>query len=197
MIQDEFVPAEVVRALSEDHIHNAVLVPAMIQACLVHVSDVAERKYPDLRWLAYGASPIAEGTLRKAMEVFGCDFIQGYGMTESTCAVSFLSAADHRRAVEEKSELLLSAGRAALGVEIRVVDDHDQEVPRGLMGEIVVRYPGLMKRYWKRPEATEETLRGGWLHTGDAGVMDEEGFVYVQDRIKDMIVSGGEKRVPA
>ena len=196
LIQDEFVPAEVVRALSEDHIHNAVLVPAMIQACLVHVTDVAERKYPDLRWLAYGASPIAEGTLRKAMEVFGCDFIQAYGMTEATCAVTFLSAADHRRAVEEKSELLLSAGRAAVGVEIRIVDDHDQEIPRGLMGEIVVRYPGLMKRYWKRPEATEETLRGGWLHTGDAGVMDEEGFLYVQDRIKDMIVSGGENVYP-
>ncbi len=196
VVQADFNPVRVVQALSEDGVAVALLVPAMIQACLAAVPDIAQRRYPRLRTLAYGASPIAEATLRRAMEVFGCDFVQGYGMTETCAGISFLSAADHRRAVTDKPELLLSAGRPFAGTEVRVVDAQDHPLPAGQIGEIVTRGPQLMRGYWNRPDATAEVLRGGWMHTGDAGMMDAEGYLYIQDRVKDMIVSGGENVYP-
>jgi acyl-CoA synthetase (AMP-forming)/AMP-acid ligase II len=195
-IQTDFNPSEVIRALSEEHIVIAQMVPSMIQACLTTGPDVAQRQYEDLRFIIYGASPIAEQTLRHAIEVFKCDFLQGYGMTETTSALTFLLPSDHRRALIQKPALLLSAGRAMLGTEVRIVDTDDNPVPNGTIGEVVGRGPQLMKGYWNRPEATAEALRGGWMHTGDAGVMDDEGYLYIQDRIKDMIVSGGENVYP-
>jgi acyl-CoA synthetase (AMP-forming)/AMP-acid ligase II len=194
-IQMDFNPAEVVRALSQEHISIAHLMPAMIQACLVAVPDVAERRYDDLRVISYGSSPISERTLRRAIEVFKCDFVQGYGMTE-TIGLTLLLPSDHRRALTEKPELLLSAGRPLVGTEVRIVDADDNPVPNGTSGEIIARGPQLMKGYWKRREATAEVLRGGWMHTGDAGVIDNEGYLYIQDRVKDMIVSGGENVYP-
>jgi acyl-CoA synthetase (AMP-forming)/AMP-acid ligase II len=104
--------------------------------------------------------------------------------------------ADHRRALAEKPELLLSAGRPVVGVDLRVVDENEVPVAPGVIGEIVARGPQLMQGYWNRPDETREALRGGFMHTGDAGVMDAEGFVYIQDRVKDMIVSGGENIYP-
>jgi fatty-acyl-CoA synthase len=195
-LQQDFNPVEVVRALSEAHIGRTSLVPAMIQACLVMVPDVAERRYDRLRLIAYGASPIAEATLRRAMTVFGCDFVQAYGMTETSAVLTYLLPTDHRRALAEKPGLLLSAGRPVVGVDLRIVDENDAPVPHGTIGEIVARGPQLMQGYWNRPEESREALRGGFMHTGDAGVMDEEGFVYIQDRVKDMIVSGGENIYP-
>lgn len=195
-IQADFNPVEVIRALSEERIRIATLVPAMLQSCLVAVPDSAQRRYDDLRLINYAASPIAEQTLRRAMEVFKCDFRQGYGMTEATAAITALLPADHQRALKEKPELLLSAGRPIAGTEVGIVDAHDNLVPTGTLGEIVARGPQLMKGYWNRPEATAETLRGGWLHTGDAGMLDAEGYLYIQDRVKDMIVSGGENVYP-
>jgi acyl-CoA synthetase (AMP-forming)/AMP-acid ligase II len=195
-IHEDFNPWEVVRVLSEERITTTTLVPAMIQACLVMVPDVAERRYDRLRLIGYGASPISEQTLRRAIEVFKCDFTQGYGMTETTSALTYLNAADHQRALREKPGLLLSAGRALVATEIRVVDENDRPVPSGTIGEVVGRGPQLMRGYWNLPEATAEALRGGWMHTGDAGIIDEEGYLYIQDRVKDMIVSGGENIYP-
>ena len=195
-IHEDFVPAEVVRTLSEDGIARVTLVPAMIQACLVMVPDVAKRRYDDLRLITYGASPIAEETLRRAMEVFGCDFVQGYGMTETTALLTYLMPEDHRRALAGRAELLLSAGRPVVGTEIRIVDADDRPLPVGEVGEICARGPQLMRGYWNLPDATAEALRGGWMHTGDAGRLDAEGFVFIQDRVKDMIVSGGEYIYP-
>ena len=195
-IQEDFTPQEVVRALSEDGIAYTTLVPAMIQACLVNVPDVAERRYDDLRLISYGASPIAEQTLRRAIEVFKCDFGQAFGMTETTAVATWLNPADHRRALGDKPGLLQAAGRPLVGTEVRIVDEADKPLPPGQIGEIVVRGPQLMREYWNLPEETSEALRGGWMHTGDAGVVDEEGYVYVQDRVKDMIVSGGENVYP-
>jgi fatty-acyl-CoA synthase len=130
------------------------------------------------------------------MDVFRCDFLQGYGMTETTVVMTMLSPADHRQALAEQPSLLLSAGRAVLGTEVRIVDAHDRPVPHGTLGEIVAHGPQLMQGYWNQPEATAEALRGGWMHTGDAGVMDDEGYLYIHDRLKDMIVSGGENVYP-
>ncbi len=195
-IQEDFVPGETVRALSEERIRMAMLVPAMIQFCLVGVPGVAERSYDDLELLIYGASPIAEETLRQALEVFRCDFIQGYGMTEVTAAATYLFPEDHRRALAGKPELLLSAGRPVLGTQVRIVDESDQPVPNGTIGEVAIRGPQVMRGYWNRPDANAESLKGGWMHTGDAGILDDEGYLYIQDRVKDMIVSGGENVYP-
>ena len=195
-IQEDFVPAEAVRAMSEEGIVGATLVPAMIQACLVGVPDVAKRRFDELRLVIYGASPIAVETLRRAIEVFGCGFAQGFGMTETTAAATFLLPADHERALREKPELLLSCGRALPGTQVKIAGADDAELPRGEIGEILVRGPQIMRGYWNLPEASAEALRGGWMHTGDAAVMDDEGFVYIQDRVKDMIVSGGENVYP-
>jgi len=196
VIQADFDPVAVIDALSNQRIGMALLVPAMIQFCLVAVPDVRERRYDDLRLIVYGASPIAEQTLRDAIDVFKCDFLQGYGMTETTAAVTYLMPADHRRALAGEPRLLLAAGRAMLGTEVRIVDGNDEPVPNGTIGEIVARGPQLMRGYWNLAEASAQALRGGWMHTGDAGIMDDEGYVYVQDRVKDMIVSGGENVYP-
>jgi acyl-CoA synthetase (AMP-forming)/AMP-acid ligase II len=182
--------------MSEQGIAVASLVPAMIQACCVEVRDVAERAYERLRLLVYGASPIAESTLARALEIFGCEFGQGYGMTETASCVTFLLPEDHRRALAGRPDLLLSAGRPVLGTEVRIVDADDRPVATGGLGEIAARGPQLMRGYWKQPEATAEALRGGWMHTGDAGSLDGEGYLYVRDRVKDMIVSGGENVYP-
>jgi acyl-CoA synthetase (AMP-forming)/AMP-acid ligase II len=196
VIQEEFKPAEVVRALSEERIAFAVLVPAMIQACLTAVPDAGARRYDALRLIYYGASPIAEVTLRRALEVFRCGFIQSYGLTEATQALTFLTPADHERALTERPELLLSAGRAAPATELRIVDAADRPLPPGETGEIVARGPQLMRGYWNKPEETAEALRGGWLHTGDVGSLDADSYLYVKDRLKDVIVSGGENVYP-
>jgi acyl-CoA synthetase (AMP-forming)/AMP-acid ligase II len=196
VIHETFEPEVIVRAMSDEGIAVASLVPAMIQACCVEVPDVADRSYDALRLMVYGASAIAEPTLARALEVFGCDFGQGYGMTETASCVTFLLPEDHRRALAGRPDLLLSAGKAVLGTEVRVVDEEDRPVATGELGEIVARGPQLMRGYWKRPEDTAEALRGGWMHTGDAGSLDEEGYLTVRDRVKDMIVSGGENVYP-
>jgi acyl-CoA synthetase (AMP-forming)/AMP-acid ligase II len=197
VVQEDFAPGPVVDALSGEDIAIALLVPAMIQFCLVGVPDVADRDFSKLRTVVYGASAISEEVLRNATQVFGCDFVQGYGMTETSAVASMLLPEDHERALSgEKPELLLSAGRPLLGTEIRLVDADDRVVPAGEIGEIKVRGPQLMRGYWNLPEATASALVDGWMHTGDAGRLDDEGFLYIQDRVKDMIVSGGENVYP-
>ncbi len=196
-VQDIFDPAEVVRVLDEERITCTMLVPAMIQALLTLVPDVAERSFRDLKLVGYGASPITPELLRRAIEVFGCDFFQGFGQTEASGSVTFLTEADHRRAMAGAEHLLKSAGRASIGTEVRVVNEFDEECAPGEIGEIIASGPQLMTGYWNLPEESAKALRGGWLHTGDAGTMDAEGYVYVKDRIKDMIVTGAENVYPA
>ncbi|MGB2695766.1 MAG: long-chain-fatty-acid--CoA ligase [Dehalococcoidia bacterium] len=195
-IQSDFNPAEVIRALDEERVVTTTLVPAMIQACLVMVPDAAKRQYKDLRQVTYGASPIAEETLRRAMDVFKCDFAQAYGMTETTAVLTYLFPDDHRRAIKERADLLLSAGRPVVGTQLRIVGDDDALVENGTIGEIIARGPQLMRGYWNLPDESAQALKGGWMHTGDAGIMDDDGYIYIQDRVKDMIVSGGENVYP-
>ena len=194
---DAFDPVNVVNKLEDEKITIVTLVPAMIQACLIHVPDLDSRDFSSLRRITYGASPIAKEVLVNAIDKFGCEFSQGFGMTELSCIATGLSAEDHIRAVESEPELLTSAGRAVLGTDVRIADENDQEVPYGTVGELQVRGPQVMTGYWNRPDATAETLKGGWMHTGDAARMDEHGYIYIQDRIKDMIISGGENVYPA
>jgi acyl-CoA synthetase (AMP-forming)/AMP-acid ligase II len=195
-IQAEFRPAEVVRALDEEQIGFAVLVPAMLQACLANVPDLANRRFQALRLVYYGSSPIAEPSLRAAIAAFGCGFMQSYGMTEATQAVTFLTPEEHLQGLQGRPDLLLSAGRAAPETAIAIVDPLDRQQPVGVAGEVVVRGPQLMRGYWNQAQASAEALRGGWLHTGDIGTLDAEGYLTIRDRLKDMIVSGGENVYP-
>jgi acyl-CoA synthetase (AMP-forming)/AMP-acid ligase II len=182
-----FTPAGVEEAITRQRVTDALLVPTMIQK-LVDSPEAADADLSSLRHLYYGASPISQSVLdRAAKRLPGVDFTQAYGMTELSPVATLLSPDDHRR-----PELLRSAGRAAPHCEVRVVDDDDHEVPRGQVGQIVARGGNVMLGYWNRPEETEEALRGGWMHTGDGGHMDECGYVFIADRIKDMIVTGGE-----
>ena len=194
-IATAFEPGAMIRILREEHISISAFVPAMIQTLLQH-PDVAVAPYPALSLIAYGASPIASNVLRRAIEVFGCRFLQAYGMTETSAAATHLSPEDHLRALASDERLLLSCGRPLMGTQLRVVDKHNRDVPRGHKGEILVRGDQVMTAYWNRPDATAEALRGGWLHTGDAGHLDEQGYLFLSDRVKDMIVSGGENVYP-
>jgi acyl-CoA synthetase (AMP-forming)/AMP-acid ligase II len=196
-LQQDFDPHAFVRALSENGIAFASAVPAMLQACVSLVPDAAERAYPTLQRITYGAAPIAEATLRRALEVFRCDFAQGYGLTEAAAVLTLLSPADHRRALKDRPDLLRSCGRPLLGTEVRIVDAAGHALAPGEPGEIVARGPQLMTEYWNQPGATRTALADGWLRTGDIGAIDEEGYLYLVDRAKDMIVSGGENIYPS
>jgi acyl-CoA synthetase (AMP-forming)/AMP-acid ligase II len=187
VIVPAFEPVAVMEAIARHGATDALLVPVMIQMLIDH-PDVARHDLSSLRTVLYGASAIPQSVLERAMKAFpSAAFTQAYGMTELSPVATLLSPDDHRR-----SELLRAAGRAAPHSEVRIVDPDDVEVPRGTVGEIVARGGHVMLGYWNRPEETAAALRGGWMHTGDGGYMDERGYVHVVDRIKDMIVSGGE-----
>jgi acyl-CoA synthetase (AMP-forming)/AMP-acid ligase II len=196
VIQKGFDPRAVVDALADEDIALTTLVPSMIQACLATVDDVAARSYPALRAMAYGGSSIAEHTLVRAMEVFGCDFYQGFGQTESSAGLTYLTELDHRAAVSGRPELLASCGQALPGTELRIVDPTGADLPPGEVGEVIARGPQLMSGYWNRPEETAAALRDGWLWTGDAGSLDERGYLTIHDRLRDMVVTGGENVYP-
>ena len=192
----EFVPHEVLDALERRRVTNALFVPAMLQF-LSAVPGAAERDYRALRSIVYGASPITDDVLVRSMKTFRCPFIQVYGLTETTGAITQLDAADHDPG-GARARLLRSAGKPYPWVEIRITDpDTGHERARGEIGELWTRSVQNMKGYWNKPDETERALGGGWLRTGDAGFMDEEGFIFLTDRVKDMIVSGGENVYPA
>jgi acyl-CoA synthetase (AMP-forming)/AMP-acid ligase II len=182
-----FDPPGVLKAIEDHRIKQALLVPTMIQMLVDH-PEAQRHDLSSMESLIYGASPISEAVLDRARKVFtGTAFTQAYGMTELSPTTTILTDADHDDPV-----LRRSAGRAAPYARMKIVDEHGDEVPRGTVGEIVAAGDHVMLGYWKQPEATAEAVRAGWMHTGDGGYMDERGYVYVVDRIKDMIISGGE-----
>jgi long-chain acyl-CoA synthetase len=159
---------------------------------MVHHPDIEKFDLSCLRRLLYGASPMPEAVMKRGLQVLpGVRFTQAYGQSEASPVMTLL---DHRYHSFEGPHAgkTRSAGRAVAGCEVRIVDLDDNEVPRGTVGEICGRGPLVMLGYWKQPELTAHTLRNGWLHTGDGGYMDEDGFVFIADRLKDMIISGGE-----
>jgi len=175
------------RAVQRHGVTDVLLVPTMIQI-LADSHDLDGVDLSSLRHLLYGASPISEAVLDRAAKRFpAAGFTQAYGMTELSPVTTLLTPAEH--AVKH---LRRSAGRAVPHAEVRVVDADDREVPRGAVGEIVVRGGHVMTGYWNRPEETKAAVRSGWMHTGDGAYMDDEGYVFIVDRLKDVIVSGGE-----
>ena len=191
VLMEHFDAVRFVETLVAERINTCNMVPSIIQSLLDDIPDMAGRDFAHLQVIYYGAAPITEGLLRRALAVFKCDLIQGYGLTESTGGIAYLNEHDHKLALAGRPELLRSVGRAVVLSEVRIVDAADRDVTPGTIGELVVRGPNVMKGYWRNPAATAEALRGGWLHTGDVGAMDEGGYITLHDRMKDMIVSGG------
>jgi long-chain acyl-CoA synthetase len=187
----KFDPGEFLRLVELHGVTTALIVPTMINM-VVHHPEVTQRDLSTLRALLYGASPMPEAVIRRAMEVMPhVQFTQAYGQSEASPVMTLMPPEFHCFEGPNAGRMK-SAGRSALGCEIKIVDADDNEVPPHTVGEICGRGPMVMLGYWKQPELTAHTLRNGWLHTGDGGYLDEEGFLFVVDRMKDMIVSGGE-----
>lgn len=193
----EIVPQALVELIERERVTHAFLVPAVLQFMLA-VPGVEARDFSALQSILYGASPISEKVLAGAIRTFGCELVQAYGLTESTGTVVVLPASDHDPDGPNRHRLR-AVGKAVTGIEIRVVDPvTGEDVGVGEVGEIWIRGPLVMKGYWNMPKATEEAiLPGGWLRSGDAGYFDPDGYLYMYDRVKDMIVSGGENIYPA
>ncbi|MBL1078248.1 long-chain-fatty-acid--CoA ligase [Nocardia sp. 2] len=181
-----FDPVATMRAIETHRVTESVLVPVMIQMLVDH-PEVANHDLSSIRGIMYGASPIAQPVLERAMKVFPeAGFVQAYGMTELAPIATLLSPEDHL------AGRLRSAGRAVPHSEIRVLDPEGVEVPRGTVGEVAVRGGHVMLGYWNNPEETAATIPDGWLRTGDGGYLDGDGYLHIVDRVKDMIVTGGE-----
>ncbi|WP_133365693.1 fatty acid--CoA ligase [Qipengyuania sediminis] len=193
IVQPEFTPEGVLTAF-EQGVTRMFIVPAALQMVIQH-PRAATTDFSAVRYVLYGAAPIPLELLREAVRTIpNAGFIQCYGMTETTGTVSLLPPADHTL---EGNPRMRSAGRAVPGVEIRIVGEDGEELPRGQVGEVVVKSPSNMLGYWNLDEATAASLEDGWMHTGDAASMDGNGYIYIQDRMKDMIISGGENIYPA
>ncbi len=197
IIVSDLKPENLIKVISQNRISHALIVPSILQL-IVQIPDIAKYDFSSIETIIYGASPISEKVLGDAIRIFKCNFWQAYGLTETAAGIVSLPPQDH---VTDGPELrhLKSAGKAKPGVELRIVDPVSmQDVTVGEIGEIWTRSKQNMAGYWNLPDETAATiLSDGWLRTGDAGYLDSDGYLYLTDRIKDMIISGGENIYPA
>ncbi|MEX1670074.1 long-chain-fatty-acid--CoA ligase [Zhongshania guokunii] len=191
VIVPEFSPRELLKIVPEFGISRTFLVPAALRAILL-LPEAAAADWSSLQQIIYGAAPMPEALLLEALRIIKCDFVQNYGMTELSGTVVHLPPKDH----VPGSKRLRAAGLATPNTEIKIIDSHGYAVSQGEVGEILIRSPATMLAYWKNPEATASTLIDGYIHTGDAGYQDDDGYLYIFDRVKDMIISGGENIYP-
>lgn len=192
-----FDPAATLQIIQDEQATHMDFVPTHLVAML-NLPDIDKYDISSMQLLWYGASPMPLEVLKKGMKVFGPIFAQGYGQSETGPAISHLSKEDHNvlDRPQKEQRKLTSAGRPDIGVQVRIVDDRRNDVNPGEVGEIIVRSKHIMVEYWHKPEETRETLINGWVHTGDMGYYDDEGYIYIADRKKDMIISGGENVYP-
>jgi long-chain acyl-CoA synthetase len=187
-----FRPRAVVEAIEAERVTNVLLVPTMLALLLDDPVMGEGRDLSSLRTIIYGTSPMPESLLERAMRAFpDVRFFQAYGMTELGSIATILPPHDHAPS-GGATVRIRSAGRATFSVELEIVDRDGNPTPPRVVGEIAVRGPNVMLGYWHKPEETAKAVRGGWLRTGDAGYLDEGGYLFVVDRIKDMIKTGGE-----
>jgi long-chain acyl-CoA synthetase len=187
----KFDPVETLKTIEKHRVTYCAVVPIMINL-LYMAAEKTNYDVSSLRDVEYGGSPMSPAVVAQAKAVFpNCRFNQGYGQTETSPGISRLPPQYHT-ADGPYADKLASAGLVVLNMELKIVDPDDNEVPPGALGEIVVRGPHVMAGYWNKPEETAQALRGGWMHTGDAGYIDEDGFLFIVDRVKDMIVTGAE-----
>jgi long-chain acyl-CoA synthetase len=189
----DVTPIEILSAIEAHQVTVMIAVPTIVQRLVEH-PDLDERNLDSLETVYYGGGPMTSPVLERALSALDCQFVQGFGLTELPLVTVLPPQAHHG-----DPALLRSCGRAASETEIRLVDpDSGAEVAVGMVGEIQVRSPRLMEGYWRKPELTAAAMDSeGWFHTGDAASRDEEGYFYIQDRIKDMIITGGENVYPA
>ncbi len=194
VVMREFDPVKVLDVVDAHRISKMFMVPAAMQIVVRH-PKARQIDWSPLKYMLYGASPIPLALLQECMEVFGCGFVQMYGMTETCGTIVALPPEDHD---PKGSPRMRSCGKAMAGVELAILDADGNMLPPGEVGEIATRSAANMAGYWNLPDATARTLSAdGWLRTGDAGYMDADGYLYIHDRVKDMIVSGGENVYPA
>lgn len=191
----QFHAKDTLSTINKEKVTVTVLVPTMLNA-MVNDPAVGEFSYDSLRMLLTGGSPIAPEVVRRVMKTFGCEYVQLYGLTETSPFLTVSCPKAEHKDLSEDSQIEIRAktGRPYIGAEVKVVRDDGQEVAKnGIeVGEIVARGPTITRGYWKQPEATALAIKDGWFHTGDLAVIDEHGYINIVDRAKDMIISGGE-----
>jgi acyl-CoA synthetase (AMP-forming)/AMP-acid ligase II len=190
-----FDPAATLQLIQEHKATHISIVPTHLVAMLA-LPDVKKYDISSLKFIWYGGSPMPIEVLKKGLETFGPIFGQGYGQSESGPAICHLPKVDHDVLGKPEEKRLASVGQPDIGVQVRIVDDKGKDVGPGELGEIIVRSKHNMLEYWKKPKDTSTTIVDGWLHTGDIGRYDEKGYVFLIDRKKDMIISGGENVFP-
>lgn len=195
VLMPQFDAPRVLELMAGDRLSAAFLVPTMISS-LLQLDGVGEHSYDRLELITYGASPITPGLLRRALDTFGCDFLQAFGAGTEAGLQSVLTPEDHRRALAGQPKLLESAGRPSFGVAMRIVDDEMKSLPPGAVGEVATRSDQVMNGYLGMREETEHALRDGWFRAGDMGYLDKDGYLYLHGRKKDMIIRGGENIYP-
>ncbi len=185
-----FEPEAALRAVQDHQVSVTLWVPTMVNMA-VYFPGVEKFDLSSLVDMMYGASPMPEAVVRRAMEVMpNTRFHHAYGQTEAAPILTVLDPARH--VPDTPTGKLGSCGQAIMGVQLKILDKDDNELPAGEVGELCARGDNVMLGYWQQPEMTAQAMRNGWLHTGDGARMDDEGFVYIVDRVKDMIISGGE-----
>ena len=196
VVMPGFNPQATLKAISRERINQIGFAPTMMQMLVdwmdANPAEMATLDVGSLQLIAYGASPISQTLLQRIRAAFpGVKFMQGYGMTELSATCTILGPEFHCDEAFANGKAR-AAGKPLISVEVRVVGQDGAELPRGEVGEIVARGGTVMLGYWNKPEATAEAVRNGWMHTGDSGYMDDDGLIYVVDRLKDMIVTGAE-----
>lgn len=190
-----FDPERFADVVAAERVTHTFLVPTQLMRVLDCTSDLADR-LECLETLGYGSSPISPDRLRLLVDRFGSIFIQLYGMAEIASIGTLLRKADHERALGDSPQLLRSAGQPSYAVDVRVVDEVGRDVGPGERGEVIFRGPHIMKGYYRDPVRTEEVLIDGWVHSGDIAEMDEDGYLYIVDRMKNLIIRGGQNIAP-
>jgi len=195
IIMKSFDAETALKLIQDEKATHISIVPTHLIAMMA-VPNLKKYDFSSLKFIWYGGSPMPLEVVKKGLEIFGPIFGQGYGQSESGPAITHLPKEDHDVIGRPEERRLSSVGQPDIGVQVRVVDDKDNDVAPGEMGEIIVRSKHIMREYWKKPADTRKTIVDGWLHTGDIGYYDEAGYVYIVDRKKDMIITGGENVFP-
>ena len=187
-----FDPAKVLAAIERERVTTVLFVPTMIVK-LLQFPGIDHYDLSSMKTVVYGSAPMPVGILKEAMQRFGWEFMNACGATETGPAyIAVLNYEEHHLDGSPAQERrLYSIGKEGINASVRIFDEQNRELPPGETGEIVVRGPGIMKGYWRKPEETNEALRNGWYHTGDLGYIDEDGYIFIVDRKKDLIISGG------
>jgi long-chain acyl-CoA synthetase len=197
MPDPSFDPAATLQTIVEEQITDVHIVPTQLVA-LLNLPDIEKYDLGRLKRIWYAASPMPTEVLKRGIALFGPIFLQGYGLSESGPHATVLNQANHDCLSELEGDpgVLASCGQPCIGVHMRIVDEADKDVQTGQIGEIIIKSKRIMTGYWRNPEATKRAIRNGWFYTGDMGYYDEKGFIYIADRKKDMIITGGENVFP-